>query len=191
MSEAAVNRLTLVEMRARPSAFSARTPGKPRSTVVSPVVKPEGDDYATGYADGACAATAAFDIERNALQRLFSSLAVLQPEPSEELAALIAATVERLVTDIVGASPIDRDWLATRVARAISCIEEADAARTLWLHPDDAALIGDIGLAIDIRCDPVLERGSLRLDCSSGWVEDSRSAHLDALRAALGTAASS
>jgi flagellar assembly protein FliH len=61
----------------------------------------------------------------------------------------------------------------------------------LWLHPDDAALVADADLPLEVHTDPTLERGALRIDCSLGWIEDSRSLHLDALRATLGMEAQS
>lgn len=182
-------RVSLVDAYAPARAFSpliARQPTvpEPDEAVAEPV---EVDLYAQGLDDGRRAAEIDFAEERNAFAMMLASANALQPEPSEELAAMIATTVERLVTDIVGTIVIDRSWLDARIAHAMACLDKADAARTLWLHPDDAALLGGHALPLEIATDPTMERGALRIDCSHGWIEDSRSLHLDALRALLST----
>jgi flagellar assembly protein FliH len=185
MSEAVFARVSLVDARAPAHAFSpwqTRHAGKVAASTADPVA----DRFALGYAEGERVASAAFATERAALLRLVAAADVLQPEPSEELAVMIATTVERLVSEIVGRVPVEREWLKERIDRALSCIGEADAARTLSLHPADIALLGDVALPLEVRADETLERGALRIDCSHGWIEDSRSLHLDALRTTLG-----
>lgn len=187
-------RISLVDAYAPARAFTplhARQASKPqveeaREASEAPDVA---NRYDEGFEDGRCAADAAFAEARDRFAMLLVSANALQPEPSEELAAMIAMTVERLVTEIVGTIAIDRPWLEARIARAMACLDEADAARTLWLHPDDAALIDGIVLPLTVATDAVMERGALRIDCAHGWIEDGRSLHLDALRALLGTGA--
>lgn len=188
MSDVRFDRVSLVEACPRASAFSPmRVPmAQKEEPEPAPVEAAGPDHYALGYAAGERAARVQSEAERAALLQLLAAATALQPEPSEELAAMISVTVERLVTEIVGRMPVDKAWLAGRIDQAMHCIGEADAARTLWLHPDDAALLGDANLAVDIQTDAGLERGALRIDCSRGWVEDSRSVHLEALRAMLG-----
>jgi flagellar assembly protein FliH len=185
MSEAAFARVSLVDARAPRSGFS---PLRPRAADVAPTVDAtaQPDLFALGFSAGQRDAADAYEAERTALLNLLAAADAFQPESSEELAAMIATTVERLVTDLVGHMPVERSWLVERIDRAMACIDAADAARTLWLHPDDAVLLGDHALPLDIHPDAALERGALRIDCSSGWIEDSRSVHLDALRATLG-----
>ena len=179
-------RVSLIDARAPQSAFmpmfAAAGSDRPR---VAPASESEADIFRRGMAEGRHLAAEAFATERQALLALLAAAQALQPEPSEELAAMIATTVERLVTQIVGLMPVDRSWLLHRIERAVACVGAADAARTLWLHPDDVALIDAAALPIDVCADETLERGALRIDCSHGWVEDSRSQHLDLLRAAL------
>lgn len=185
MSESAYARVSLVDARAAVSAFHPLrprlvTPAEPATPAAAP------DLFAVGYAAGHQAAADAAASDRAALVALVAAAQALQPEPSEELAALIAATVDSLVTQIVGMMPVEQRWLADRIARAMACIEAADAARTLWLNPDDIAVVGDTPLPLAVQADVTLERGALRIDCADGWVEDSRSMHLATLRAALG-----
>jgi flagellar assembly protein FliH len=194
MSEAVIARLSLIEARQPVRGFAplrppAIDPRERAGTVPEPVA--EADPFTTGIAEGERRATEAFASERAALLRLVAAAQALQPEPLDELAALIATTVEHLVVEIVGMMPVGRDWLVERIDRAMACLSEADAARTLWLHPDDAALLGGAALVLDVRHDDALEPGALRIDCSQGWIEDGRSIHLDNLRALLGSEAQS
>jgi hypothetical protein len=106
-------------------------------------------------------------------------------KPSEELAQLIGETVFRLVRQIIEAAPVDADWLHQQAQKAADVISECDAARTAWLHPDDATLIDPATFPLPVMADPAAERGTIRIDCSAGWVEHGRSNHLDALRVAL------
>jgi flagellar assembly protein FliH len=143
------------------------------------------DPYALGLADGQELAAAAFDEERAQLCALLSAAEHLQAEPSEELAQLIGETVFRLVRQIIEAAPVDADWLHQQAQKAADVISECDAARTAWLHPDDAALIDPATFPLPVMADAAAERGSIRIDCSEGWVEHGRSNYLYALRVAL------
>jgi flagellar assembly protein FliH len=179
MSE--IVRLSLVDVRRPASAFRPM-----RADAPQPATLAEPDAYAEGFAEGRQAAADFFATEHAAMAGLLASASALQPEPSEELAAMIALTVERLVCECVGNAAVDRDWLVGRARLAASLVAEADQARTLWLHPDDLPLIEGIELAVIPAADPSLDRGALRIDCSAGWIENGRSIHLDALRAELG-----
>jgi flagellar assembly protein FliH len=141
---------------------------------------------AQAYSDGFHAASVQFEEERAGMLALITTAQALQAEPSDEVAALIAETVERLVSGIVGRAAIDTDWLIERATRATQLIAEADAARTMWLHPDDVALLADAELNLVLMADPHAARGSIRIDCSAGWIEDGTAIHLDALRTELG-----
>jgi len=188
MSDPHVTRVSLIDAHHPVCIFSARPPGHVASAppASGSPSDPKPDRYAQGFADGQRAANSAMQAERERLSALVATLAAFQPEPSEELASMIAVTVEQLVTQLVGMVPVQRDWLDARIGRAIACIADADAARTLWLNPDDAALMQSLDLPIAVQVDPTLELGALRIDCSQGWVEDNRSVHLQTLRAALG-----
>lgn len=156
-------------------------------------IEPESDDetefddpFALGLAEGQRLAEAAFVAERHQLLALLAGAEALQDEPSEELAQLIATTVERLVRQIVVTAPIDAEWLRGQVATAAALIADADKARTLWVHPDDAALIADAPLTMAIESDAAMMRGTVRIETSTGWIEHGRAVYLDELRAALG-----
>lgn len=191
MSDPQIVRLSLAEARQPTEGFMPRFAGNSVASSQVPPVSPAPDLHAAGFAEGLQAAEARHAAERLAWQRLFNSAQVFQPEPSEELAAMIATIVERLVGEMVDAVPVDHARLSARIDHALSFVGEADAARTLWLHPADVALIDESLFPLEVHSDPHMERGALRIDCSTGWIEDSRSVHLDALRATLGIGAAS
>ena len=153
---------------------------------VLPVGPAADDPYALGLADGQQLAAATFALERQKFQELIASTNALQPEPSDELAALIGEAVEMLVTQIVGSAVVDRDLLAARAKQAAGIVAECDAARTMWLHPDDVALLDENAFAIPLMADPKADRGSIRIDCSAGWIEHGTALYLDQLRIELG-----
>lgn len=143
------------------------------------------DPYARGLADGQELAATAFAGEQLHLCALLNAAENLHAEPSEELAQLIGETVFRLVRQIVETAPVDANWLQAQAQKAADIISECDAARTAWLHPDDAALIETAPFPLPVMADAALQRGSIRIGCSAGWVEHGRSDYIDALRVAL------
>lgn len=145
------------------------------------------DPFALGLAEGQRLAEAAFVAERHQLLALLAGAEALQDEPSEELAQLIAETVERLVRQIVATAPIDTDWLQAQAETAAAMVADADMARTLWVHPEDAVLLADCPLTLAVESDAMMVRGTVRLETSTGWIEHGRAVFLDELRAALGT----
>lgn len=192
MSEHAVQSLRLADLPYQDGGFTplhingASSGGFATSSDPVPVGPAEDDPYARGLADGQQFVAAAFDLERLKLQDLIASSQALQPEPSDELAALIGEAVEALVIQIVGSAVIDRDLLTARAKQAAGIVAECDAARTMWVHPDDVALLDESAFAIPLMADPEAERGSIRIDCSAGWIEHGTALYLDQLRIELG-----
>lgn len=144
------------------------------------------DPFARGLAEGQRIAEAAYVAERHQLLALLAGAEALQDEPSEELAQLIARTVERLVHQIVASAPIDAAWLQAQAETAAALVADADKARTLWVHPDDAALLTDCPLPLALESDAAMIRGTVRIETSTGWIEHGRAVYLDELHAALG-----
>lgn len=170
----------------RPLRFFAPEPEpepEPEPTEAAPVADP----FARGLAEGQRVAEAAFAVERQHLLALIAGAEALQDEPSEELAQLIAETVERLVRQIVETAPIDAAWLRAQAETAAALVADADKARTLWVHPADAALLVDCPLALPVAADASMMRGTVRIETSAGWIEHGRAVHLAELRAALGS----
>lgn len=172
----------------RPLAFGGHPVAQPAAP--RPVADADLDDpFARGLAEGQRVAEAAFVAERHQLLALLANTEALQDEPSEELAQLIARTVERLVRQIVADAPIDAAWLQTQAETAAALVADADKARTLCVHPDDAALLTDCPLSLAIESDSAMMRGTVRIETSTGWIEHGRAVYLDELCAALGEGA--
>ena len=181
----------LAHAMARDGGFRPLQFGQPRSAPLTPVAEaaaePADDPFSRGLAEGQRLAEAAFAVERQQLLAMVAAAEALQDEPSEELAQLIADTVERLVRQIVASAPIDAEWLQAQAETAAAMVADADKARTLWVHPEDAALLADCPLTLAIESDAAMMRGTVRLETSTGWIEHGRAVYLDELRAALGT----
>lgn len=158
------------------------------ASVAAPIPEPapEEDLFANGYRQGLSDAEQAFSEERTHMAALVAACAALQPEPSDELALLIAETVERLVRVTAGEVAVDTDLLLKRARRSAALVAEASRAGTIHLHPDDLALLDPTALPLEAVADPEQPRGSLRIADSTGWVEDGVAVHLEALRAQLG-----
>jgi flagellar assembly protein FliH len=190
MSEAAVNIVRIAEARPQGGGFSPFSNGVRQTrmmerTSTTPLAN-DSDAFAKGFEAGEQAASETISAERESFKRLVESASAFQPEPSEELAALIAETVCRLVEEIVGSTVIDNERLAERAAAAAQLISECDANRTLFAHPDDVEYLQSSAIALAIKPDATVERGGLRIDCSAGWIEHGSSLYLEALRAELG-----
>ena len=185
--------VTLAEAMARSSGFRpmafAGGAHAPQTASCNAAEIDLDDPFARGLAEGQRVAEAAYVAERHQLLALLANAEALQDEPSEELAQLIARTVERLVHQIVADAPIDAAWLQAQAETAAALVADADKARTLWVHPEDAALLIDCALPLAIASDAAMMRGTVRIETSTGWIEHGRAVYLDELRVALGEGA--
>jgi flagellar assembly protein FliH len=141
--------------------------------------------YAEGLSEGHRLAMIDLEEERSALVRLAASLEALKPENSDGLAALLANTVKRLVTQIVGEVEINADTLQERVQAIAAMIAEETAPKRLRLHPTDVARLQGTTLPLDMVADPMLAPGTIVLDTAAGWVEDGPHVRLEKLRTQL------
>lgn len=141
--------------------------------------------YAEGLTEGRRLARIELEEERAAIARLMSELEALKPQNSDGLAGLLAATVKRLVTQIVGEVEINPDTLAERVQAVAAMIAEETAPKRLRLHPTDVVRLAGANLPIDVVADPMLAPGTIMLDTGSGWVEDGPHVRLEKLRTQL------
>lgn len=145
------------------------------------------DEYERGLADGQQLACVAFEEERTRLTALIASSKALEPVEPHAIRCLILETVERLVSDIVGNCPVDKSRLLEQIDSVVAISREVEDHKVLWLNPDDIALLKEDAIAVEIRSDAQLVRGSIRLETESGWLEHGRLMMLDALRAELAT----
>ena len=164
------------------------------SQIEGPSLGPEGrldfetmraQAFAEGFDQGRESAEMEFAEQRDAIVKLAQSIELLQPEPTNALALLLAETVDRLVRQIVGQVEIDGAVLIARAEAAAALIGSETEASCLRLHPDDLPLLNGAHLPVGLVGDPNLERGSLVLETGAGWIEDGPAVRLDRLRAEL------
>jgi len=141
--------------------------------------------YADGLNEGRRLAMIEMEEERAALQRLAGSLECLNPEGSDGLAAMLANSVKRLVTQIVGEVEINADTLAERTQAVAAMIAEETAPSRLRLHPTDVIRLAGANISVEMVSDPLLAPGTIVLDTGTGWVEDGPHVRLEKLRAQL------
>ncbi|MFM6853995.1 MAG: hypothetical protein ACKOUM_07940 [Sphingopyxis sp.] len=139
--------------------------------------------YADGLAAGQLAAQTALADERAALAQLAASLDALCPTPAASLAALLGETVERLMRELLGDTPINADLLAQRACAVAALLHAEIEPATLKLHPADMAIVPMLDVAVPVVADAGLDRGTVRLETATGWIEDSPGIRLDRLRA--------
>ncbi|WP_294389928.1 hypothetical protein [uncultured Sphingomonas sp.] len=141
--------------------------------------------YAEGLEEGRRLALAELEHEQVALAHLASSLQALNPGGADGLAAVLSASVLRLVTQIVGEVEVNPDTLAERCHSVAATIAEETTPSRLRLHPTDIVRLSGATFAVEMVGDPLLAPGSVVLDTGAGWVEDGPHVRLERLRAAL------
>ena len=147
----------------------------------APSAPAPGDPLALAYDEGRAAgrveaereAQQAAATENHDLAKIELALARLDAEQTEQLRQKLVATVAALCEASLAPYALDPEMLAVRAQRAAAMLARGDDERVLRLHPEDLKLIAarlPDGLAT--LEDPALERGALRIESSSGGVED-------------------
>jgi hypothetical protein len=144
------------------------------------------DAYDRGIADGLAEGARAVADRVATLDALIVAARTLPPADPAPVADAIVAAVLRLVDAIVGDAPVDAALLRARAeALAALAVDRGDAM--LYAHPDDAALLDDVGLSV--CADAAMPCGTLALREHDREVEDGVAparARLAELIAALG-----
>ncbi len=141
--------------------------------------------YARGLEQGRRTVEMEYAAERDALARLAETLEVLQPQPANALALLLAETVDRLVREVVGAVDIDPITLLARAKAAAELVAANAAPSKLRVHPKDLAFLAESDLDLALEADATLSRGAIVLETGDGWIEDGPEIRLARLRADL------
>ena len=138
-----------------------------------PLARARAEGYAAGCAETQQAADHAATESAAARSRIELALARLDTEQTEQLRQRLFAAIEALCEASLAPLRLDPDALAARVNRAAAMLARADDDRVLRLHPADLALVADrLPEGLEVRPDPALERGALRLETANGGVED-------------------
>ena len=138
---------------------------------------PVADAYARGYAEGAQAANetaraqaAATDAARH---RIETALAAMDSASIDAFSNRLKETVLALCQSVLGEAALVPDTLVRRVTIAAAMFSRASDERVIRLHPEDLALVqGRLPDNWHCEPDPLMERGAVRIETSTGGVED-------------------
>lgn len=122
-----------------------------------------------GLADAAAAAGQSA-VER---RRLGSGLRRMDEDIIERLGREMTETIALLCEATLAPLALDRALLAQRCEKAAALLGARAAGQVLYLHPQDITELDD-GFAAnwDIKPDPALERGALRIETADGGICD-------------------
>jgi flagellar assembly protein FliH len=140
---------------------------------------------AQGFAAGIDAGRREAETERQALRQLAAGLESLKAEPTLGLGMMIAATVERLLHQVVGEVEVCRETLMDRAQAAAALIGDETRPAVLKLNPADLARLDGAELPVAAEPDAMLQPGELRLETVNGSIEDGPGLRLERLRSAL------
>ncbi|MDB5726393.1 MAG: hypothetical protein JWQ16_3147 [Novosphingobium sp.] len=169
----------------------AAVDGVPRAEPAPDAPDPLAIAFAEGYAAGVAEATAAAEaealVDAAARQHLSFSFSRLDADLAEQLRHKLHETVTALSESALQPLALDAGALSRRVECAVAMFVRADDERVIRLHPDDLTLIaGKLPPDWQFIPDATLERGALRVETSSGGIEDGptqwRAAITEALR---------
>ncbi|MEQ1508930.1 MAG: FliH/SctL family protein [Sphingopyxis sp.] len=141
--------------------------------------------FAAGHEQDAHEAAEKLAADIAALGAMLAQLPSLVPQPADALAKILALTVERLVTEIVGEVAINPDFMTKRIAQMAVLIVDQIGPVRLHVHPQDAGLVTQAHPDITLVIDAGRPRGSLLLETGAGWIEDGPQQRLAALRKQL------
>lgn len=154
---------------------------------VDPVTEAWTDGYARGLADAQEAAARKAAEDEADRQRIELAIDRLDASMQADLRERLRETVAALCEAAIAPAALDPDGLARRVEVAAAMLARADDNRVIRLHPEDLALVA-ARLPDDwhFEPDPTLDRGAVRVEGSTGGVENGpaqwRAAIAEALR---------
>ncbi|WP_293880927.1 hypothetical protein [Sphingomonas sp.] len=145
-----------------------------------------GDPYTTGYAAAVLAMKTELAAERAMLVTLVDAATSIERADPEPLAALLAATVMRLVRDVAGSAPVDEALLKARALVLADAIQGPDGPVTVRVHPDCVALLDGVRNDLSVCGDVSVPPGQIVMVVGGRGAEDGVISALDRVRAALG-----
>lgn len=158
------------------------TPQAPRQ---DPLEQARADAFAEGFDAGMRIASENHAADAEASIRLAHALEQLVPAANGALSEMLSAAVIRLVTQIVGETPVNADLLHQRVETVAAFIGEEQTRSALCLNPEDIPLLAGREIAYRIQPDASVARGCVRLDAGDGWIEHGPDVQLSRLKALL------
>ena len=143
----------------------------------TPAFDPIADAYGRGYADGAQATTEQADVAAGATHaaraQIETALAQMDANEADRFVQRLKETVLALCETVLAEAALAPEAVARRVAIAAAMFSRASDERVIRLHPEDLALVqGRLPDAWHCEPDATLERGAVRVETTSGGVED-------------------
>jgi flagellar assembly protein FliH len=167
-----------------PAPVPVPTPPPPEPE--DPLALAFADGYARGAQDALAQAAAEAASEADARAALDLAFTRLDAEMAEALRQRLQETVLALCDATLQPFAVDDAALAARVSRAVSMLARAEDERVIRLNPHDLKLVSPrLPQDWQITADPALPRGALRIETSSGGVEDGPAQWRRALTEAL------
>jgi flagellar assembly protein FliH len=162
---------------------TSRAPGRPDP--VDPIEEAAQQAFVQGFQEGERVTREAMEQDNAARAGLANAIQTLAKADEGALAALLSQAVIRLVTQIIGDVPIDKDVLLARCEAVAACMDSDETRAVLEVNPDDLPLLAMETLRFALAANPDLPRGSVRLATAEGWVEDGPDVRLDRLKALM------
>jgi flagellar assembly protein FliH len=154
-------------------ALTDRPPPMPEPEPEDPVAIAFAEGFAAGIAQAQAEAAEHARAEAEARELLGLSFARLDANLEEELRLRLRDTVAALCEAAIEPFALDDAALVERISRAVAMLARADDDRVIRLHPDDLALVAPrLSAEWQVQPDPALPRGALRVETSTGGVED-------------------
>lgn len=148
------------------------------------------DRWQAGYDEGLEEARASAARGAEALSgasaALGRALSRIDDQQAADLTERLRDTVVALCSSVIDNAAIDPDALARRIAAALSMLRRSDDERLLRVHPDDADLLASwLPEDVTVLPDLALDRGSIRLETSTGGLESGPRQWREAIAAAV------
>ena len=160
------------ELRGQPPIVVAE-PEIEQAEPHDPIAEAWADGYARGLGEAQEAAAQLLADQETGRTKIELSLAKLDTAMQADLKDRLRETVEALCEAAIAPAALDPDGLVRRVEVAAAMLARAQDERVIRLHPEDLALVA-ARLPEDWHFipDAALERGAVRVEGSSGGVED-------------------
>ena len=175
--------------RAWNMTFPGQTNGQPDRldpvAPVDPIEQAAQEAFVQGFQEGERITREAAELNNATREQLTIAVQALAQAGEGALATLISQAVIRLVGQIIGEVPIDKDVLKARCEAVAGCIDGNDSPAKLEVNPEDLPLLQSEALGVMLVGNPALSRGSVRLATADGWIEDGPDIRLDRLKALM------
>jgi len=157
--------------------FTLVEPAASLPVIVEPGPDPLEEAFERGRRQGVAEATdraRAAEAERDGARRQIElAFSRMNDVELAELRDRLRLTVLALCEEAIAPLALDLDALALRVERAAAMLRRAQDEKRVALNPEDFALVvARLPAGLEAVPDPLVERGSLRIDTADGGIED-------------------